>query len=113
MSRESTILPVLLVGRTIRFWKPEELGRECSRKVLRGVGGLVPVLLEEDYSSSKRTSLSRPRPDIDVEVRPVTMKSHDGVAFSVESKACPVLLQMKSQVNVYFSLQIPYKLLKT
>ncbi|GJR16461.1 reverse transcriptase zinc-binding domain-containing protein [Tanacetum coccineum] len=53
MSHESTILPVRLVGRTIRFWKPEELGRECSRKVLRGVSGLVPVLLEEDSSSSK------------------------------------------------------------
>ncbi|GJV40813.1 hypothetical protein Tco_1419253 [Tanacetum coccineum] len=54
MSRESTILPVRLVGRMIGFWKPKELGYECSRKVLRGVGGLVPVLLEEDASSSKR-----------------------------------------------------------
>nr|GEZ51524.1 hypothetical protein [Tanacetum cinerariifolium] len=40
--------------RTIGFWKSEELGRECSRKVLRGVGGLVLVLLEEDASSSNR-----------------------------------------------------------
>ncbi|GJW65620.1 integrase, catalytic region, zinc finger, CCHC-type containing protein [Tanacetum coccineum] len=31
----------------------EDLGRECSRKVLRGVAGLVLVLLEEDASSSK------------------------------------------------------------
>ncbi|GJU04757.1 hypothetical protein Tco_1121187 [Tanacetum coccineum] len=54
MSRASTILPVCSVGRVIGFWKPEELGRECSRKVLRGVGGLVLVLLEEDASSSKR-----------------------------------------------------------
>nr|GFA86289.1 hypothetical protein [Tanacetum cinerariifolium] len=32
----------------------EELGRECSCKVLRGVDDLVLVLLEEDASSSKR-----------------------------------------------------------
>ncbi|GJW58225.1 hypothetical protein Tco_0104956 [Tanacetum coccineum] len=32
----------------------QELGRECSRKVLRGVDDLVLVLLEEDASSSKR-----------------------------------------------------------
>nr|GEU60425.1 hypothetical protein [Tanacetum cinerariifolium] len=32
----------------------EEMGRECSRKVLRGVAGLVLVLLEEYASSSKR-----------------------------------------------------------
>ncbi|GJV78658.1 hypothetical protein Tco_1514528 [Tanacetum coccineum] len=38
----------------IGFWKPEELGRECSCKVLEGVGSLAPVLLEEDASSSKR-----------------------------------------------------------
>ncbi|GKC92068.1 hypothetical protein Tco_1157510 [Tanacetum coccineum] len=72
MSRASTILPVCLVGRVIGFWKPKELGRECSCKVLRGVGGLVLVLLEEDASLSKRflpamardsSSLSRPRPD--------------------------------------------------
>ncbi|GJU14076.1 hypothetical protein Tco_1136472, partial [Tanacetum coccineum] len=49
---ESTILPVCLVGRVIGCWKPEELRRECSRKVLKGVGGLVLVLLEEDASSS-------------------------------------------------------------
>ncbi|GKD02367.1 hypothetical protein Tco_1177341 [Tanacetum coccineum] len=54
MSRESTILPVLSVGRMIGFWKLEELGYECSHKVLRGVSGLVPVLLEEDASLSKR-----------------------------------------------------------
>nr|GEW87974.1 hypothetical protein [Tanacetum cinerariifolium] len=41
-------------GMVIGFWKPKELGRELSRKVLRGVGGLVLVLLEEDASSSKR-----------------------------------------------------------
>ncbi|GKB82880.1 retrotransposon protein, putative, ty1-copia subclass [Tanacetum coccineum] len=44
------------VGRMIEFWKPKELGYECSRKVLRGVGGLVLVLLEEDASSSKSKS---------------------------------------------------------
>ncbi|GJZ16676.1 hypothetical protein Tco_0552799 [Tanacetum coccineum] len=55
MSRESTILPVCSVGKVIGFWKPEELGRECSCKVLGGVGGLAPVLLEEDASSSKRS----------------------------------------------------------
>ncbi|GKA93239.1 hypothetical protein Tco_0815225 [Tanacetum coccineum] len=54
MSRESTILLIRSVGRMIGFWKLEELGYECSRKVLRGVSGLVPVLLEEDASSSKR-----------------------------------------------------------
>ncbi|GKA26754.1 hypothetical protein Tco_0712863 [Tanacetum coccineum] len=54
MSRELAILPVRSVRRMIGFWKPEELGHEFSHKVLRGVGGLVPVLLEEDASSSKR-----------------------------------------------------------
>ncbi|GKA24689.1 hypothetical protein Tco_0710722 [Tanacetum coccineum] len=54
MSCESTILPICSVGRMIGFWKPEELGHECSCKVLRGVDGLVPMLLEEDASSSKR-----------------------------------------------------------
>ncbi|GJS02693.1 hypothetical protein Tco_0319201 [Tanacetum coccineum] len=63
MSRASTILPVCSVGRVIGFWKPEELGREWPRKVLRGVSGLVLVLLEEDASSSKRSSLSWPHPD--------------------------------------------------
>ncbi|GJU82057.1 retrovirus-related pol polyprotein from transposon TNT 1-94 [Tanacetum coccineum] len=63
MSRTSIILPVCLVGRVIGFWKPEELGRECSRKVLRRVGGLVLVLLEEDASLSKRSSLSCPCPN--------------------------------------------------
>ncbi|GJV64377.1 hypothetical protein Tco_1475205 [Tanacetum coccineum] len=47
-------LPIRLVGRMIGFWKPEELGQKCSHKVLRGVGGLFLVLLEEDASSSKR-----------------------------------------------------------
>ncbi|GJZ45913.1 hypothetical protein Tco_0593509 [Tanacetum coccineum] len=54
MTHASMILLVCLVGMVIGFWKPEELGRECSRKVLRGVGGSVLVLLEEDASSSKR-----------------------------------------------------------
>ncbi|GKE44011.1 hypothetical protein Tco_1471295 [Tanacetum coccineum] len=54
MSRESTILPVYLVGTVIGFWKPEDVGRECSCKVLGGVGGLGLVLLDEDASSSKR-----------------------------------------------------------
>ncbi|GJW22941.1 retrotransposon protein, putative, ty1-copia subclass [Tanacetum coccineum] len=54
ISSELTILPVCSVGRMIGFWKPKELGYECSCKVLRGVGGLVSVLLEEDASSSKR-----------------------------------------------------------
>ncbi|GJV23844.1 hypothetical protein Tco_1376539 [Tanacetum coccineum] len=56
MSCALTILPVCLVGRVIGFWKPEELGRECSRKVLSRVGSLVQVLLEEDASSSKSMS---------------------------------------------------------
>ncbi|GKF58075.1 hypothetical protein Tco_0171612, partial [Tanacetum coccineum] len=53
MSRESTILPVCSVGTVIGFWKPKDVGRECSYKVLEGVGGLGPVLLDEDASSSK------------------------------------------------------------
>ncbi|GKE49041.1 hypothetical protein Tco_1480299, partial [Tanacetum coccineum] len=54
MSCESTILHDRSVGRMIGFWKLEELGRECSRKVLRGVSISVSVLLEKDASSSKR-----------------------------------------------------------
>ncbi|GJV84026.1 hypothetical protein Tco_1523924 [Tanacetum coccineum] len=54
MSRELTILPVCSVGMVIRFWKPEDVGRECSCKVLEGVGGLGLVLLDEYASSSKR-----------------------------------------------------------
>ncbi|GJU92869.1 hypothetical protein Tco_1317625 [Tanacetum coccineum] len=34
--------------------KERELGKECSRKVLRGVDGLAPRSLEENASSSKR-----------------------------------------------------------
>ncbi|GJY02728.1 hypothetical protein Tco_0360880 [Tanacetum coccineum] len=54
MSLESTILPVCSVGGVIGFWKLEGLGLECSCRVLGGVGGLAPVLLEEDASASKR-----------------------------------------------------------
>nr|GEV25335.1 hypothetical protein [Tanacetum cinerariifolium] len=43
MSCELMILPVCSVRRMIGFWKPKELGYECSRNVLRGVGGLVSV----------------------------------------------------------------------
>nr|GEV22907.1 putative reverse transcriptase domain-containing protein [Tanacetum cinerariifolium] len=53
MPRESTILPVRSVMRMIGFWKPKDLGQECSRKVLIRVSDLVPVLLEEDASLSK------------------------------------------------------------
>ncbi|GKD56421.1 hypothetical protein Tco_1289808 [Tanacetum coccineum] len=35
------------------FSKPVGLGRECSRKVLRGVSGLASELVEDDASSSK------------------------------------------------------------
>ncbi|GKD06872.1 hypothetical protein Tco_1186557, partial [Tanacetum coccineum] len=51
MSQELTIC---LAARMIRFWKPVELGRECSHKVLRRVDGLAPTWLEEDALSSKR-----------------------------------------------------------
>ncbi|GKD94917.1 hypothetical protein Tco_1374754 [Tanacetum coccineum] len=54
MSRESTILLVCSVGMVIGFWKPEDVGRECSCKVLGRVDGLGSVLLDEDASSSKR-----------------------------------------------------------
>nr|GEV92410.1 hypothetical protein [Tanacetum cinerariifolium] len=54
LSCETTILLVRSVRRMIGFWIPEELRHECSRKVLREVGGLVSALLEEDASSSKR-----------------------------------------------------------
>ncbi|GJV75091.1 hypothetical protein Tco_1506675 [Tanacetum coccineum] len=54
MSRESMILLVCSVGKVTGFWKPKELGRECSCKVLGGMGGLALMLLEEDASSSKR-----------------------------------------------------------
>ncbi|GJW84145.1 hypothetical protein Tco_0157290, partial [Tanacetum coccineum] len=61
MLRTLTILPICSVERVIGFWKPEELRQECSCKVLRGVGGLVLVLLEEDASSSKRFLLAMAR----------------------------------------------------
>ncbi|GJV42169.1 hypothetical protein Tco_1420609 [Tanacetum coccineum] len=54
MSRESTILPIHSARLMIGFSKWEELGQECSCKVLRGVKDLVLVSLEEDASSSKR-----------------------------------------------------------
>ncbi|GJX45685.1 hypothetical protein Tco_0262361 [Tanacetum coccineum] len=53
-SRESTILPVCSVRTVIGLWKLEDVGRECSCKVLGGVSGLGPVLLDEDASSLKR-----------------------------------------------------------
>ncbi|GJU34864.1 hypothetical protein Tco_1183218 [Tanacetum coccineum] len=54
MLLESMILPVCSGGMVIRFSKPEDVGRECSCKVLGGIGGLGSVLLDEDTSSSKR-----------------------------------------------------------
>ncbi|GKD44001.1 hypothetical protein Tco_1268646 [Tanacetum coccineum] len=54
MSHESTILPVCLAGTVIGFWKPKDVGRECSCKVLGGVAGLGLVLFDKDASSSKR-----------------------------------------------------------
>ncbi|GJR92753.1 hypothetical protein Tco_0264927 [Tanacetum coccineum] len=48
-------------GTVIRFWKSEDVGRECSFKVLGGVGGLGSVLLDEDASSSKRLLLAMAR----------------------------------------------------
>ncbi|GKE27402.1 hypothetical protein Tco_1442786 [Tanacetum coccineum] len=54
MSRESTILPVCSFGMVIGFWKPEDVWRECSCKVLGGVDGLGLVLLDEEASSSKK-----------------------------------------------------------
>ncbi|GKF53110.1 hypothetical protein Tco_0160020 [Tanacetum coccineum] len=53
ISRESTILPVCSLGTVIGFWKPEDVGQECSCKVLEGVDGLGPVLLDQKASSSK------------------------------------------------------------
>ncbi|GKB20675.1 hypothetical protein Tco_0854598 [Tanacetum coccineum] len=58
MSGESTILSVCSVGTVIGFWKPEDVGRECSCKALGGVGGLGSVLLDEDASASKRFLLA-------------------------------------------------------
>ncbi|GJX90554.1 hypothetical protein Tco_0343880 [Tanacetum coccineum] len=52
--RERSILEAIFVFRDEGLVGSEELGRESSRKVLRGVVGLVLVLLEEDASSSKR-----------------------------------------------------------
>nr|GEZ24130.1 hypothetical protein [Tanacetum cinerariifolium] len=42
----------------VRKEGPEELGRECSRNVLRMVDGLAQMSLEEDASSSKRFVLA-------------------------------------------------------
>ncbi|GJT15414.1 hypothetical protein Tco_0874120 [Tanacetum coccineum] len=53
ISRESTMFPVCSAGRMIGFWKPVELGRECSLKVLTRVNGLAPELMEDDASSLK------------------------------------------------------------
>nr|GEV33341.1 hypothetical protein [Tanacetum cinerariifolium] len=36
------------------FWKLAEIGRDCSLKVLRGVDGLAPTLVEDDALSSKK-----------------------------------------------------------
>ncbi|GJT16328.1 hypothetical protein Tco_0875034 [Tanacetum coccineum] len=58
MPRESMILSVYSVETVIGFWKPEDVGRECSGKVLGGVGSLGPVLLDKDASSSKRFLLA-------------------------------------------------------
>ncbi|GJS29796.1 hypothetical protein Tco_0490416 [Tanacetum coccineum] len=47
-------LMICSAERMIGFWKPVELGRECSHKVLRRVDGLAPTSLEEDALLSKR-----------------------------------------------------------
>ncbi|GKD09682.1 hypothetical protein Tco_1189367 [Tanacetum coccineum] len=54
ISRELKMFPVHLAGKMIGFWKPAELGWECSCKVLRGVDDLIPPLVDDDASSSKR-----------------------------------------------------------
>ncbi|GKB57767.1 hypothetical protein Tco_0913953 [Tanacetum coccineum] len=66
--RELMILLVCSVGKVIGFWKPEELRQECSCKVLGDVGGLAPMLLEEDASSSKRFLPAIARDCFDVNV---------------------------------------------
>ncbi|GJY78522.1 hypothetical protein Tco_0484323 [Tanacetum coccineum] len=54
ISRESTMFPFCLAGRTIGFWKLDELGEECSHRLLREDDGLGLELVEDEASSSKR-----------------------------------------------------------
>ncbi|GJZ62391.1 hypothetical protein Tco_0618528 [Tanacetum coccineum] len=47
------MFPFCSAGRTIGFWKPNELGEECSRWLLREDDGLGLELAEDEASSSK------------------------------------------------------------
>nr|GEU71728.1 hypothetical protein [Tanacetum cinerariifolium] len=54
LNLDVSLVALSAFGKVIEFWKPEEFGRECSCRVLGGVGSLASVLLDEDASSSKR-----------------------------------------------------------
>nr|GEW47049.1 hypothetical protein [Tanacetum cinerariifolium] len=88
MSCASTILPVSSAGRIIGFWKPEKLGQECLCRVLRRVGGLVPVLLEEDALLSNRLLLLilLPCHTCDDLYDPGALAFKDALAFKIDKK---------------------------
>nr|GEV31406.1 hypothetical protein [Tanacetum cinerariifolium] len=73
----------------IAFWKTEELGYECSRKVLR----LVLVLLEEDASSSKRFLLAMARDRFAVGARRLYY------AFRILFQVTDIIKRTKSKQN--------------
>nr|GEX00472.1 ribosomal protein S12, mitochondrial [Tanacetum cinerariifolium] len=100
MSRESTILPVCSVGRMIGFWKPKELGYECSRKVLSGVGGLVSVSLEEDASSSKREEKRRTDRTRALDQCPQKKGVRSRVPMRTSIKACALLKNGRPKMRV-------------
>ncbi|GJY51336.1 polyadenylate-binding protein 2-like protein [Tanacetum coccineum] len=52
------IFHVCSTRRTIRFWKPAELGEECSCRLLRGDVGFGPELAEDEASLSNRFLLA-------------------------------------------------------
>nr|GEY17086.1 hypothetical protein [Tanacetum cinerariifolium] len=54
ISHESTMFLVCSAGRTIGFWKPAELGEECSHRLLEEDYSLGSKLAGDEASSSKR-----------------------------------------------------------
>ncbi|GJS48009.1 hypothetical protein Tco_0598130 [Tanacetum coccineum] len=87
----------------IRFWKPEELGRECSRKVLRGVDGLASAFLEEDALSSKRFLLAMARDSFCCFCQVALLRFRISLLGSSKGVTKIVLLRLKS-IHYFASL---------
>ncbi|GJR98982.1 hypothetical protein Tco_0271156 [Tanacetum coccineum] len=96
------MFPVCSAGRTIGFWKPAELGEECSRRLLEEDDGLGSELAGDEASSSKRFL-----PAIAKDSFHIVTSSPDTVCNSlkplrVKLQSCPVSFQIESKSSASF-----------